>query len=156
MKPTAPLSRHYPRDARDSGSSLGAACDANILLGERAGDLTHHYPRGIASFCEIVAVGCEHPHVPFDQQEHTKLLRDEITREAAHVFDHDRADTVDFERRDAMRPRAVVSALLQARDAVGDAEGALTCSSRRIAGGTLRWYQAARQAAQLFRFHRGF
>src|SRR5258708_31900467 len=25
VKPTAPLSRHYPRDARDSGSSLGAA-----------------------------------------------------------------------------------------------------------------------------------
>src|SRR5467141_3112392 len=32
VKPTAPLSRHYPRDARDSGSSLGAAPRSEFAL----------------------------------------------------------------------------------------------------------------------------
>jgi hypothetical protein len=32
VKPTAPLSRHYPRDARDSGSGLGAAPRSKFAL----------------------------------------------------------------------------------------------------------------------------
>jgi hypothetical protein len=67
-----------------------------LILRERAGNLAHHDPRGVAGVRQIIAVRIEHPHAPLDQQKHAQLLRDKITGEAACVFHDDRADAVAF------------------------------------------------------------
>lgn len=37
-------------------------------------NLSHHDARRIAGIRQVIPIGCQYPHVPFDRQEHPKLL----------------------------------------------------------------------------------
>src|SRR5262249_30248969 len=67
-----------------------------LILRKRSRNLSHHDARRIAGIRQVIPIGGQYPHVPFDRQEHPKLLGDKITSKPACVLDYDRLDAVAF------------------------------------------------------------
>ena len=60
-------------------------------------DLPHHDARRIAIVGQVVAVGRQHADAAGDQRQNSKLLRDQLTRQARGILDDDDPNAVAYD-----------------------------------------------------------